>query len=358
MNDKTRNSSGNDGEFERDLAATSRAYKSADADTPPPAMDDAIRAAARRAVKSQPRAIGKSWVSRWSAPISAAALVVLTVSVTLVSIQEQPENVPAPLKDAIKPKVMAPAPVPIAPVVAEPSASAAAVAPPSPQAASALEKKSRTDRQSAAPQEALAESARLEPERRRAVSGGVATESTLARAKRDSDATGSADVVAASPAVASATPARPAAKEAQSFVSDPPISNVGAVQEIVGRSSVDSAKREAAHDKQMMPKLAASAGALRNETLAAAHKSVALPPAAPPAPVVASTGTIASPAFTPATRLQQSLADKLTEVPEAWMKRILELKQQGKTREFGEELAKFRKRYPDFALPEELKTPR
>ena len=37
------------------------------------------------------------------------------------------------------------------------------------------------------------------------------------------------------------------------------------------------------------------------------------------------------------------------------MKSILELKQQGKTREFEEELAQFRKRYPEFKLPEELR---
>ena len=37
------------------------------------------------------------------------------------------------------------------------------------------------------------------------------------------------------------------------------------------------------------------------------------------------------------------------------MKRILELKAPGKMREFEGELAKFRKQYPDYLLPEELK---
>ena len=64
MNDRKQNNSG-DGELDRDLAAVSRAYQLADADLPPPAMDDAIRAAARRAVKSQLHAAGKSWISRW-----------------------------------------------------------------------------------------------------------------------------------------------------------------------------------------------------------------------------------------------------------------------------------------------------
>ena len=50
-----------------------------------------------------------------------------------------------------------------------------------------------------------------------------------------------------------------------------------------------------------------------------------------------------------------SLGDKANEPPDVWMKRILELKRLERTREFAEELVKFRKRYPDFALPEELK---
>ena len=50
-----------------------------------------------------------------------------------------------------------------------------------------------------------------------------------------------------------------------------------------------------------------------------------------------------------------SMADKADEPLEKWLKRILELKQAGKTRESDEELAKFRKRYPDYVLPEALR---
>lgn len=353
MNDKTRhNDSSNESEFERDLAMTSRAYKNAGADTPPQAMDDAIRAAARRAVKSQPRVIGKSWISRWSAPISAAALVVLAVSVGFIAIEEQPELAPAPLKDAIKPKAAA---APALPSVAEPNAAPVTGAQSSPQPAPVSEKKSRLDRQNVSPRDQIAESAKPELERRRFEAGSAANAPMLAKEKSGADAVNRPVVVASSPAAAPATPAKSIAKDTQSFVSDPPLANVAAAQEIAGRSSVDTAKREVAQDKPVTPKLASAGGALRNDGNDAPLPTAPAPAAAPPAPVVASGAAIAPSVSGTASRLQQALADKSSQSPDVWMKRILELKQQGKMREFEEELAKFRKRYPDFALPEELK---
>ena len=361
MNDKTRNNGSDDGGFERDLAMTSRAYKNAGADSPPPAMDDAIRAAARRAVKSQPHAIGKSWISRWSAPISAAALVVLAVSVGFVAIEEQPELAPAPLKAAIKPKTPPPA---AAPVAAEPDAAAATGARSSPPTASVTEKKTRLDRQSTSPRDQIAESTKPEFERRRFDAGSAANAPMLAKEESGVDAVNRPVVVASSPTAAPPTRAKSIAKDTQSFVSDPPHANVAAAQEIAGRSSVDTAKREVAQDKPVTPKLASAGGALRNDgndaPLSAAQKlpTAPAPATAPPVPVVASGAAIAPSVSVTASRLQQALADKSSHSPDVWMKRILELKQQGKSREFEEELAKFRKRYPDFALPEELKAPK
>ena len=55
MNDQHHNDpNAGDSEFDRERALISSAYKNAAPDMPPPAMDDAIRAAAHRAVKSQP----------------------------------------------------------------------------------------------------------------------------------------------------------------------------------------------------------------------------------------------------------------------------------------------------------------
>ena len=332
MNDKTRrNDSSNESEFERDLAMTSRDYKNAGADAPPPAMDDAIRAAARRAVKSQPRVIGKSWISRWSAPISAAALVVLAVSVGFIAIEEQPELAPAPLKEAIRPK--APAPV-AAPAAAEPNAAPATGARSSSPPATVSEKKARLDRQSVSPRDQIAESTKPELERRRFESGEAANGAMLAKERSDAVAFNSPVAIASSPtaapAAASPTPAKSIAKDTQSFVSDPPLANVAAAQEIAGRSSVDTAKREVAQDKPVTPKLASAGGALRNDgndaPLPVAQKlpTAPAPAAAPPVPVVASGAAIAPSVSGTASRLQQALADKSTESPDVWMKSILD----------------------------------
>ena len=96
MSDRKQNTGSageHDSEFDRELAMVARACRDEDAgaDGPPAAMDAAIRAAAQRAVKSNPHAVGKSWMSRWSAPLSAAALVVLTTSVGFLALDEEPE---------------------------------------------------------------------------------------------------------------------------------------------------------------------------------------------------------------------------------------------------------------------------
>jgi len=49
------------------------------------------------------------------------------------------------------------------------------------------------------------------------------------------------------------------------------------------------------------------------------------------------------------------LAGKLARAelsPQAWLERIAELRKQGRTREADESLAEFRKRYPDYKIPE------
>jgi hypothetical protein len=47
-------------------------------------------------------------------------------------------------------------------------------------------------------------------------------------------------------------------------------------------------------------------------------------------------------------------ASPAAESPEAWLRRLAELKQQGKLREFEESLAEFRKRHPEYPVPETL----
>ena len=312
MSDRKQNNV-DDSEFDRELALTSRAYKSAKSDLPPPAMDDAIRAAARRAVKSQPQAIGKSWISRYTVPLSAAALVVLTMSVGFIALDERPELAPASLKEVASPKSAtapaAPAPPTPAPAPApDNSAPVAVIASDLPQSARTAEKKARLDLQSVAPRDQMAASAKAHLAQRRNEADGAASGNLLAK---------DADLGVASPAV---TP----------FVPAPPPAEVVKRQESASQSAAETTKREAPQVKQLLPQAASAAVAARGD-----------------AGSLASQKTVAAAPLT--------LADKANEPPDVWMKRILELKQQGRVREFEEEFAKFRKRYPDYLLPEELK---
>src|SRR5260221_2943994 len=61
----------------------SRKYRQLAAEQPPPALDEAILAAARRSAEP--------WARRWAVPLSLAAVVVLSVTVRLRIQQEQGE---------------------------------------------------------------------------------------------------------------------------------------------------------------------------------------------------------------------------------------------------------------------------
>ena len=56
-------------------------------DEPPASIDDAIRAAARRAVAAKPQPLQKKWHQRWATPLAAAATVLLTSSIIFVALE-------------------------------------------------------------------------------------------------------------------------------------------------------------------------------------------------------------------------------------------------------------------------------
>lgn len=335
MNDQHHNDpNAEDSEFDRERALISSAYKNAAPDLPPPAMDDAIRAAAHRAVKSQPHLTSKSWVARWSAPLSAAALVVLAVSVGLNVNDAPQQSAPsAGLGEALAPDakpidspVIPPAPTVATNAMQAESPALAAAAPVS--ARRPAEKKSSVQPQNAAPRDQLAQSPMV---RERYEVGSASAGKIVSDSRQDAVAP------ERSPAVAAPSPASPAtsiatARETKAFVADP-AADV-ATQRARTAVAAGAAKSEATKDKQGAASMAVVGRAVRS-----AERS--------DAPTVAQSGAPAIAAL--------ALEDKAIESAETWMKRILELKRQEKTREFNDELAKFRKRYPDFALPEELK---
>ena len=78
-------------------------YRAAALDEPPPALDDAIRAAARRAVASKPRIAGLPFSRSWRVPLSIAAVVLLSVSLVTVMREEAPEVALPPRADTPPP---------------------------------------------------------------------------------------------------------------------------------------------------------------------------------------------------------------------------------------------------------------
>ena len=343
MNDHKRNDGdAGDAAFDRERGLIGSAYKNAAPDLPPPAMDDAIRAAAHRAVKSQPHVVGKSWISRWSAPLSAAALVVLAVSVGL-NVNDEPQRLAsAPLGEAVAPNakaIVAPVlpTVPVVPVLpirptvatnAVEAGSPAVAAPPPVLALRPTEKKSSMQRQNAAPRDQLTQSPM---ERERNEVGSATSGKLVNESRRDTAVLDSSPVAAApspAPPAASIAVAQETPKETKAFVADPAADM--ATPRARTAVAAESAKGEMPKDKRWAAPPASAGSAARSDTPAVTQRS---------AP------TLAAPA----------LADKAIESADAWMKRILELKRQNRTREFSDELAKFRKRYPDFALPDELK---
>lgn len=80
-------------------------YRAAAPDQPPPALDAAIRAAARRAVASKPRIAGWSFSRSWRVPLSIAAVVVLSVSLVTVMREEAPNTALPPHADTLPPNM-------------------------------------------------------------------------------------------------------------------------------------------------------------------------------------------------------------------------------------------------------------
>ena len=349
-----------DSEFDRELAMVSRAYRGVDdgTDGPPAALDDAIRAAARRAVKSGPRATDKSWVSRWSVPLSAAALVVLTTSVGFLALEERPELAPPLPSDMLAQKepstkaANAPQSAPRTPP------SVAAQAPAAPPPTRALEKKLLTEERNVVARDQVAQVQKPMPERNRNEATVVAQNRVLAEESRR-------ETAANGPAVAAATPV---AKEATGFVADPLAAGAVAANKDTAAPSATLAKRDSVQDDGRSLGLQASAGATARADAAPPAQVVKTQAkaAAPALATIASRTATAPPVYAPPVPAAQSvysapvapakLADKPNEPAEVWIKRILELKKHGKAGEFEDEFAKFRKQYPNFKLPDDLKT--
>lgn len=293
---------GNQDSHDVDARAVSRAYRHAPSAEPPLALDDAIRAAARRAAGSRPQSLGRSWLRRWTGPVSIAAVLVLTVSIVLLSLDENPEMGPQPMRQLVRPS---PVPEKEIPQAAGDTPSAAMPAEKVESAPPATTAEKLADKP--APATANDQSRGQLEKKRDAVTAVPAPHEPVpfaAERQRDSDiktqAPPSADAIdqeqlAAKRAPAAAPPSAPAVSDLQKF--------------------------------EMERKLNARQ-------------------AAP--------GSVESPALM-RPKAATAQANQM-EAPEVWLKRIVEMHRDGKLREVREELEKFKRQYPDYPLPAELGT--
>lgn len=190
-------------------------YRAASDELPPIALDDRIRAAARREAGAGPRR--KSRWSAWQMPVSLAAVVLLSVTVVLMMREEGVDRVepdlPPPAAEALAPKSaaepaaqarIAEAPLPSRPQASPPAvtgASQAKPAPPLAEAAPPVMAKAQPAAEVPVPAATVALRDESTAER------NVAPAREAARPMLRSAPTGAAADIAAGPAARKATPA-------------------------------------------------------------------------------------------------------------------------------------------------------
>lgn len=293
------------------------AYHDAATDEPPPAIDERIRAAARRAVAAGPQSlkararaeVQRSWIARWRVPMSIAASVLVAVTLSYMVQDETIQKAPI---DGL-PRSTSPQAVAVAPVEgAKAPVSAAAPTPDPAQVERAAKVESARAAAAVAPSANLHERAAVEqppPAPAPAVSAPAGV-----------------DRPAANGMLAKEAERRQAASDAAPPASPPPPARV------------------APADTQAAPAAAASAP----------------PPMAKPAPA----RSLAEPASRDrafadrpdrmAREAASVSAEPKARTPEEWLEELRRLKASGRTDELAKELAEFRKRFPDYKLPADL----
>jgi hypothetical protein len=276
----------------------SRAYRASPQDLPSAAIDAAILAAARRAVRAAPLAnAGRNlWLPHWSSPLAASAVVVLAVSVLFLAIEQRPAIAPEALRTALPPAMTAPP----APAGSAPALDAAADT-------------TETSRKAAMPTAASPVARMIVPPLPDSTRLPLPTPATVVAGSARARAGQFAEYPAQSPSPLAAKPA-------------------------------DVANRAAAADLPLAPKEPAG------ESLGEAAVGRMTTPA---------TAAIEATAAAPASLAAKELVTAATALPtyesaEDWLKRIESLRRQGKLKQVREELLRLRNQYPQLVLPKNL----
>ncbi len=288
----------------------SRIYRDAEGPQPSQRVDDNIVAASRRVAGARPRYARTGFARRWSAPVALAATVVVTTALTLMVFERQSDL------DAITSS-------------APPAKRPAKVLPAEPQRADASAKSSRAELPSAAPTparpipQAAARRDREEPR---------PGESAARNERLGTGQRGFATEVPRAPETLRKEETRPAPAAAAPL------------------GGLYSGERAGADQPTPSPD---------------AQRAPEAPRQAPRAPAAALTGdantlresasTLQRAGVIGASAGRGAVSESKERTPEKWLEDVRKLKAQGKTAEVERELAEFKKRYPDYRLPDDLR---
>lgn len=302
----------------------SHIYKEGGWPEPSRQIDAAILAAARAQ---------HSFLRRWSPPLALAATVVLSFTLLLRMSEEKPNDAPYSLPSPDRqPAAEEPKPAPAEGPVSVPNAAPAAKSG-SVRKSTATAKPAST--LSSAPVAKSASALRSAPS---------AKSDALSRpASAPRTAVSAAPTPAPRPAAAPSAPAPATAAPPFAFKKETP--------------------EGARADRPALPTESRAAGGRTLESSPANEAQRETPAPSPSAPTRAGEPLVPSPAPAGARPAAGSVAasdivvrrSESERTPQSWLEDIRGLKTQGRAEEAGRELAEFKKRYPDFALPEDLR---
>jgi len=314
-----------------DLAKLERLYRDTAREEPPPAVDEAIRAAARRAVHARPSLARPALSSSWRLPLSIAAVLVLSVTLTLM-LSDRGAHLPATREAA------APAPR------AQPPATGRVGRPrPEPAVTPLPPRTPLSEPTSAVVPPKLAESTAQEVEQMTPPG---------APAERNVPPVQQAAATAPRPSTARTLSSEDSAPQPSAQAEQTPASNLSRTTS--GREAAEArtaavnpeAETNAMPGAQVEPRLQAESRADESAGAPAQSKQRG---ALPPRASATAAGATALPSASPGAPWEASA--------EAWLKHVDELRGAGRLAEARESFAAFRLRYPEYRLPAGYVTP-
>jgi hypothetical protein len=305
-----------------------RRWRAASQEEPPAALDDELRAAARRAAGAGPRALHTPFSTRWRVPLSIAAVVVVSATVTLM-VADRSEHLPGTRSEDLR--TAAPAAQPPAPRSEDESSAGSGSGSAQSSADAPLAGPA------APPRRTLDDAVRKQEEVRQYAPDPP----------READ---SAAAPAVPPPVATGTDAardREAAPSAR-------MQENGAM----GRQAAPERGDTAFEASKAAPTRAAGGVRAMPQAPAAATRGAAEEPAPARAEAKRESSEQIEQSAVGASAVEQTTADAAREEQQRWIERIRALRRAGKSAEAEESLREFRRQYPDYPLPEDLRPPR